>query len=138
MNNKQARSRVVYILLIVAVVMLGLASRAKAMKPHLPYVISEYAGDTLWAIAVFLGLGFLFPTFSTWRIAALAALFAVGVELSQLYHAPWIDAIRHTQIGGLILGFSFLWSDLACYAVGILCGIGFKSAADLVKARTSA
>jgi len=43
---------------------------------------------------------------------------SVAVELSQLYHAPWIDPIRRTTLGGLVLGFGFLWSDLACYAAG--------------------
>ncbi len=47
----------------------------------------------------------------------------VTVELSQLYHAPWIDSIRQTTLGGLILGFGFLWSDLACYALGVLAEI---------------
>ena len=48
---------------------------------------------------------------------------SVAVELSQLYHAPWIDSIRHTTIGGLILGFGFLWSDLACYSLGVGLGV---------------
>jgi hypothetical protein len=48
--------------------------------------------------------------------------FSIAIELSQLYHAPWIDSIRHTTLGGLILGFDFVWSDLVCYAVGV--GIG--------------
>ena len=52
----------------------------------------------------------------------LAMAFSVAIELSQLYHAPWIDSIRQTTLGGLILGFGFLWSDLACYAAGV--GIG--------------
>ena len=41
----------------------------------------------------------------------------------QLYHAPWIDSIRRTTLGGLVLGFDFVWSDLACYAVGVGLGI---------------
>ena len=49
--------------------------------------------------------------------------FSVAVEVSQLYHAPWIDSIRHTTLGGLILGFDFLWSDLVCYAVGVGLGV---------------
>jgi hypothetical protein len=48
---------------------------------------------------------------------------SVGVELSQLYHAPWIDSIRQTTLGGLILGFGFLWTDLACYAFGVGLGV---------------
>ncbi len=49
--------------------------------------------------------------------------FSVAIELSQLYHASWIDSIRQTTLGGLILGFGFLWSDLACYAVGVVLGV---------------
>jgi Protein of unknown function (DUF2809) len=37
--------------------------------------------------------------------------------------APWIDSIRQTILGGLILGFGFLWSDFACYAVGVALGV---------------
>ena len=53
----------------------------------------------------------------------LALAFSVAVELSQLYHASWIDSIRHTTLGGLILGFDFVWSDLACYALGVGLGV---------------
>jgi len=58
----------------------------------------------------------------------LALAFSVAVELSQLYHAPWIDSIRHTTIGGLILGFDFVWSDLVCYAVGVGIGVVIEKA----------
>ncbi len=51
--------------------------------------------------------------------AALSLATAFVVELSQLYHAPWIDSIRQTTLGGLVLGFGFLWTDLLCYSVGI-------------------
>ncbi len=53
--------------------------------------------------------------------------FAVAIDLSQLYHAPWIDSIRQTTIGGLILGFGFLWSDLACYALGVGLGVAIET-----------
>ena len=48
---------------------------------------------------------------------------SVAVEISQLYHAPWIDSIRQTTLAALILGFGFLWSDLVCYAAGVSLGI---------------
>jgi hypothetical protein len=51
-------------------------------------------------------------------LGAGAMAISVVVELSQLYHAPWIDSIRATRLGALVLGSGFLWSDLACYAVG--------------------
>ncbi len=124
MNSSPVRSRFVYALLIGVVMLLGLASRAKSVQPHLP--MGEYAGDTLWALLVFLGFGLLLPQGSTWRVAMLAFGFALLIEGSQLYHAPWLDALRQTRLGGLVLGFGFLWSDLVCYAVGVAGGAGLE------------
>ncbi len=120
------RSRLVYALLIAVVMALGLASRDHSFQTHFPQFISEYAGDILWALLAFLGFGFLWPKLSPWRVAALALSFAVLIECSQLYHAPWIEALRHTRLGGLILGFGFLWSDLLCYAGGVAGGVGLE------------
>ena len=105
---------------MVAVVILGLCSRRYARL--LPDFVAAYAGDTLWALTAFLGIGILFPRWTTLRAGVAALLFAFAIEGSQLYHSAWLDQIRHTRVGGLILGYGFLWSDLLCYSVGI--GIG--------------
>ena len=55
-------------------------------------------------------------------VALYTYLFAALIEVSELYHAPWIDDIRRTFLGRMILGFGFLWSDLVCYAIGVLLG----------------
>jgi hypothetical protein len=60
---------------------------------------------------------------ATGRPAVLTRLLSLMVEISQLYHASWIDSIRQTTIGDLTLGFGFLWSELACDAVGIGLGV---------------
>jgi hypothetical protein len=120
MMKLRRRNALVQISLIALVCLLGIASRRSSRM--LPVFIAAYAGDTLWALAAFLGIGLVLPRASTRSIAILAMSFSVAVEISQLYHAPWIDSIRQTTLGGLILGFGFLWSDLACYAVGV--GIG--------------
>ena len=112
------RNRVVYAIVLVAVVVAGLASRR--FGHLLPAVIATYAGDTLWASMVFVGLALMFPRASTRTLAVAALACAVADEISQLYHAPWIDAIRATRLGALVLGYGFLWSDLACYTVGVL------------------
>lgn len=105
---------------------LGLLSRRS--PESLPQFVAQYAGDTLWALAAFLGLGLLLPTSSTIKVAALALLFSYSIEISQLYQAPWINQIRHTLLGGLILGYGFLWSDLICYTIGV----GLGAAAELL------
>jgi hypothetical protein len=115
------RSRYRYAALIVAVVLLGLASRA--YSPPLPPAVKDYAGDALWALAAYLTIAFLFPRLPVRGVAAAAGLFSLAVEVSQLYHAPWIESVRRTRVGGLLLGHGFLWSDLVCYGVGIGVGV---------------
>ena len=53
----------------------------------------------------------------------IALAFAFAVEVSQLYHAPWIDALRRTTLGGLVLGFGFLWTDFVCYTISVAAGV---------------
>ena len=99
---------------------LGLLSRKIS---GLPKIIELYSGDILWALMVFLIIAFIFNKKLTTFIISWAIIFSYSIEISQLYHAPWIDAIRNTALGGLILGFGFLWSDLICYTIGIIIGI---------------
>ena len=79
-----------------------------------------YAGDVLWAAMIYWGFKFLFAQ-EPKRNAFYALTFCFLIEFSQLYHAPWIDQIRSNRLGGLVLGFGFLWSDLGCYLVGVVC-----------------
>lgn len=120
MTRRPKRNPVLWVVMIALVVALGLGSRRFGRS--LPGFVAVYAGDTLWALVTFLGIGLVLPRASTWHVALLAMSFSILIEMSQLYQAPWIDSIRHTTLGGLILGFDFVWSDLACYAVGV--GIG--------------
>ncbi|PDY46653.1 ribosomal maturation YjgA family protein [Bacillus pseudomycoides] len=114
------RNRLLYAILTIIVVILGLASRKFAYA--LPNLLNAYLGDALWALMIFIGFGFLFHKMKTKNIAFLSLLFCYGIEISQLYHADWIDNIRATTLGGLVLGYGFLWSDLLAYTIGI--GVG--------------
>jgi len=109
------------VLLLLIVIGLGLGSRR--YPDRLPWLVREFAGDTLWALAAFLGVLVIWPTLSRWKAAGLALSISWLVEFSQLYHAPWLDAIRSTRLGGLVLGFGFLGSDLLCYTVGVALGV---------------
>ncbi len=106
-----------YTLLFLFSIWLALATRTHKEWFH-PLVV-KYGGDIIWA-GMFLFFMRIF--FSRMKLLTLALIcFALGLadELLQLYHAPWIEAIRKTRLGGLMLGFGFLWSDIICYAVGI-------------------
>jgi hypothetical protein len=119
------RPRFLYATYLLFVIFLGLLSRSR--RPPGPRLFNVYGGDVLWATAAFLAIGFLFPALATRRAALYAILFSFSIELSQLCHAPWIDALRHTRPGALVLGQGFLWSDLACYLAGVLLGVFLES-----------
>jgi hypothetical protein len=114
------RPRLNYALVIVLVFTLGLPTRL--IPQYLPAVCVNYVGDGLWALAIFLLLGLCFPTASTRRLAISALAITWGIEFSELYQADLINTLRSYRLGGLILGYTFLWSDLVCYTVGI--GVG--------------
>ncbi|WP_113921225.1 DUF2809 domain-containing protein [Alkalibaculum bacchi] len=118
------RNRIIYSLMIILVMIMGLSTRRYTNL--LSQIISDYGGDVLWALMVFLMMGFLFTKIKTLSVALLSIIFSYLIEISQLYHAPWIDAIRQTTLGGLVLGFGFLWSDLLCYLIGIIIGVSIE------------
>ncbi|PEJ97413.1 ribosomal maturation YjgA family protein [Bacillus wiedmannii] len=118
MNKK--RNRLLYALFTIVIIILGLSSRKLAFA--LTHLLNAYLGDALWALMIFIGFGFLFPKIDTKKVAFISLLFCYGIEVSQLYHAEWIDSIRTTTLGGLVLGYGFLWSDLVAYTIGV--GIG--------------
>ncbi|MDA1805573.1 ribosomal maturation YjgA family protein [Bacillus cereus group sp. BY32LC] len=118
MNTK--RNRLLYAMFTILVIILGLSSRKFAFA--LPALLKDYLGDALWALMIFIGFGFLFPKIETKKLAFISLMFCYGIEVSQLYHAEWIDSIRATTLGGLVLGYGFLWSDLVAYTIGV--GIG--------------
>lgn len=120
-QDRLTRKRLLYFSCALAAVATGLASRR--YRDRLPEFIAEYAGDALWALMVYLLVSTLLAGVSTWFRAGIALLFAFLVEISQLHNAPWIDTIRATTLGGLVLGHGFLWSDFACYTVGVTIGI---------------
>lgn len=116
------KPRLIYLACTLVVIALGLASRRYAAA--LPAWVGAYVGDGLWAMMVYFGTGVLVPRAGlAWRAAAALA-FAFAIEASQLYQADWINDVRRTRLGGLVLGQGFLWSDLVCYAAGVSVGAG--------------
>jgi len=127
------RNRLFYFVAGCVVVALGLCSRRYAGL--LPEFLSRYSGDTLYATMIFIGVGFLVPRWSSLHAGVVSLLFCFAIELSQLYHAPWIDHLRHTRLGGLVLGYGFLWSDLLCYTLGVTLGLLLELAFSKALAR---
>ena len=116
------RNRIQHFFLIIGTIGLGLVSRSR----FIPQAIYPYLGDMLYALMIYFIVGFLWREASSFKVAALCVLVCFSIELSQLYQAEWINGIRSTRLGGLVLGFGFLWSDLLCYSIGTLVGVGLE------------
>jgi hypothetical protein len=108
----------IYLSIILATVIMGLGSRHFAM--YLPRWVNLYLGDFLWAFMMFFIFAILLRGKSTLQIIAISLAYCYLIEISQIYHSPWIDYIRQSTVGHLILGRGFLWSDLISYTIGIL------------------
>ena len=111
------KRKIIYLLLFIFFTWLAIATRTHAGWFH--PLIQEYGGDIIWAGMFLFFLRIFWGKVRLWKLALICYILGVADELLQLYHAPWIEAIRHTRVGGLILGFGFLWSDILCYAIGI-------------------
>jgi hypothetical protein len=122
---KSARARpptAVRIMLCLAIIALGLGLRRYGFGLGLPGLVVKYGGSILWATMVFFIVSLALPTLSSVRIASIAAVISVGVELFRLVHTPALDAFRLRLAGALLLGRIFSPWDILAYAAGILLG----------------
>ena len=105
--------------LMVVTVAAGLAVRFARIG--LPAVLVKYGGSALWALMVYWACSSLLPRLSFQWAGLLAGTVATGVELFKLIHTPWLDALRLTLPGILLLGRIFSWWDILAYwaAIGV-------------------
>lgn len=78
----------------------------QVLESQLGKFLVEYSGDTLWALMMYLLVSSTLPSSHVGRRFTVTLMIAFLIEFSQLYHAPWIDAIRQTTVGGLVLAAS--------------------------------
>jgi len=134
-NNLQYRNiRIAYLIAIVITISLGLASRR--WSTLLPSFVAQNAGDILWAMMVYFGFRLLLVHKSTLIAIWLSFLFSFGVEFSQLYQEDWINQIRGTTLGALVLGKGFLVEDLVRYTAGIIIAAVLDKAALMFTLRS--
>lgn len=113
----RVRARLGYVAAAVATIAVGLVVH---LTPALPLVVRDPAGDALWAMMVAWWVGALLPAKPALARAAMALAIAWAVELTQLYHAPWIDSLRSWPVVHLVIGSDFDTRDLLAYAAGVL------------------
>jgi|SoiMethySBSTD1v2_1073268.scaffolds.fasta_scaffold26534_3 predicted CDP-diglyceride synthetase/phosphatidate cytidylyltransferase len=117
MTREQARAfgRLHLSGLLLATLLFGIATR----KIHLGVMVwDKSAGDALYAVAVYFALALALPRLSRQTLALLAMSFCFGIEFLQLTGVPSAVS-RHWPWAHWILGSTFAWHDVACYAVGV-------------------
>jgi Protein of unknown function (DUF2809) len=112
------RNRPLYALLLVVTIAAGLATRSTLF--YLPQILGKYPGDCLWAVMMFLGVGMIFPTLSTSRMAGLVIVICFAVETIKLLPWDWLNSLRQTTLGHLVLGRAFTWQNYFAYSVGVI------------------
>jgi hypothetical protein len=109
------RRRISVLFWLILLIAFGVGSRRVG---GLPEWITLYAGDVAWGAMFFLLFCWARPTLTTTQAWLAAVLTTELIEFSELWHTPWLDALRATRAGGFLLGHVFLWSDVVCVALG--------------------
>jgi hypothetical protein len=105
---------------LIAVIALGLASRK---YPLFPAFLGKYPGDAFWAMMVYFALTVIKPNARVLMVGIVSLAISCLDEFSQMYQVQWLNSIRSTTIGHLILGTMFSWNDILAYLVGIAIAI---------------
>jgi len=111
------RNRIHLGVALVCTVGIGLASRK--FPALFPALLEKYPGDALWAQMVYWLVCICTPTASVIKVALYSLAISYADEVSQLYQSPWINQIRATTPGHLVLGSHFSWMDMLSYTIGI-------------------
>lgn len=81
------------------------------------------AGGVLYVIFWMLVVLVLRPRTPPVRVAAGVGIATSLLEVLQLWHPPFLEALRRPFLGRALLGTTFAWSDFAHYAAGCVLGV---------------
>lgn len=112
MRREELGKTLAYIILMVVLIIAGLLSR----KIHF---LPAETGDALWAMTLFCFIKLVWHKANLRKVALATLFIAYAVEFSQLIRWEWLNNLRSTTIGHLLLGQGFLWVDLLAYTIGV-------------------
>jgi hypothetical protein len=114
-NRRAPASRLRLAGLLLATLVFGIVTR----RVHLGVMAwDKSAGDALYAAAVYFAIAFVFPRAGLLTVALLALIYCFGIELFQLTGIP-VTLARSRPWVHWLLGSTFAWHDVVCYALGI-------------------
>lgn len=85
--------------------------------------VNNSLGGVLYVIFWSLVFSVFFYRTKPWKIAAIVTLVTCLLEFLQLWHPPFLEAIRSTFLGVTLIGNSFTWLDLVHYLLGCIASV---------------
>jgi glycopeptide antibiotics resistance protein len=114
--------------LLVGMVLIIPFGYSMRFAPGLNPVLQDVVGSLAYQVLIMFLVAFLYPRLSLVTVAIGVFVFSAAIEFLQLYQPSWLQAIRATWAGRVILGNTFLWADFPPYALGCLLGwVGVRS-----------
>lgn len=84
--------------------------------------VRDYLGGVLYVVFWILAVLWIRPGWSPRRVAPGVLLVTCALEFLQLWHPPFLEAIRSAAVGRALIGTTFVWWDLPHYVVGAVLG----------------
>jgi hypothetical protein len=112
--------RLIILLSILVITPLGFFSKLYS-GPGAKWFNDSFGGllyEIFWCLVIFL----IVPKLKPVNIAVGVFIVTCLLECLQLWHPPFLQAIRSDFIGSVIIGTSFVWSDFIYYILGSTIG----------------
>jgi hypothetical protein len=91
----------------------------------IPDWFKDFFGSVAYEVFWIFLLLVISPRLAPRRAAGWVFIATCGIEFLQLWQPPFLQALRATLPGRLVLGTTFTWSDFPAYMVGCICGWWF-------------
>ncbi|HEY9635378.1 MAG TPA: DUF2809 domain-containing protein [Coleofasciculaceae cyanobacterium] len=118
-RDRVFKYRIALLISILIIVPLGYIVRFYGAAPEwLNDLFGSVAYEIFWILLVAL----LFPQASPLQTAVGVCLATCIIEFLQLWHPRFLEAMRATLPGRLVLGNNFAWSDFLSYFIGSFLG----------------
>ncbi|MGB5963498.1 MAG: DUF2809 domain-containing protein [Coleofasciculaceae cyanobacterium] len=129
MASSKKQYRLALIVGIIIILPLGYWVRFHSPAPEW---LNDLLGSVAYQILLMMLVAFCLPKTTPVWVAIGVCLFSCAIEFLQLWQAPFLQAIRATLPGRLVLGTTFSWSDFPAYFIGSFVGwVGMLSFINL-------
>lgn len=110
------------LLLINIILIIPLGYAVRFSPGPAPEWLNDFLGSLAYQLFWILFVLFLYPRASLIWTAVGVCLFSCGLEFLQLWQPPWLQSLRATLPGRLVLGNTFTLSDFPPYFIGSFLG----------------